>query len=121
LEDILRTAYSPRQLTTALNACIRYKEEHIGDIVLSQTVIGRITNYRIGIRTQQSKECLIEFNNMDAAAAGQLVGHKVIWRSGKSKHAGKIIGLHGRKGAVRVRFARPVPGQAIGTIVELIG
>ena len=30
------------------------------------------------------------------------------------------MGLHGRKGTVRVRFARPVPGQAIGNVVELI-
>ncbi len=87
---------------------------------MSQNVIGRITNYRIGIRTQQSKECLIEFNNVDAATAGQLVGHKVVWSSGKNKFTGKIMGLHGRKGTVKVKFPRPVPGQAIGTIVELI-
>ncbi len=96
------------------------EEEHLGDIVLSQNVIGRITNYRIGSKTQQSKECLIEFNNMDAAAAGQLVGHKVFWSSGKNKFTGKIMGLHGGKGTVRVRFAKPVPGQAIGTVVKLI-
>ena len=88
--------------------------------VLSHKVIGRITNYRIGIRTQQSKECLIEFNNMDSAASGQLVGQKVVWTNGKNKFTGKIMGLHGRNGMVRVKFARPVPGQAIGTIVELI-
>jgi large subunit ribosomal protein L35Ae len=88
--------------------------------VLSQKIIGRIINYRIGIRTQQSKECLIEFNNMDAAVTGQLVGKKVVWTNGKKKFAGKIMGLHGKKGTVRVKFARPVPGQAIGTIVELI-
>ena len=96
------------------------EEEYLGDIVLSQNLIGRITNYRIGIRTQQSKECLIQFNNMDAAAAGQLVGHKVIWSNGKNNFTGKIMGLHGRKGTVRVRFARPVPGQAIGTVIKLI-
>ena len=87
---------------------------------LSQKIIGRITNYHIGIRTQQSKECLIEFNKMGSAAAGQLVGQKVVWTNGKNKFAGKIIGLHGRNGMVRVKFARPVPGQAIGTVVELI-
>lgn len=93
---------------------------HVEAIILSQKTIGRITNYRIGIKTQQSSECLIEFSNMDAAATGQLVGHKVVCSHGKNKFTGKIMGLHGRKGTVRVRFARPVPGQAIGNVVELI-
>ena len=88
--------------------------------ILSQKIIGRITNYRVGLSTQQSKECLIEFKNMDAAATGQLVGHKVVWTKGKKNFTGKIMGLHGRNGMVRVKFTRPVPGQAIGKIVELI-
>ncbi len=87
---------------------------------MSQKINGRITNYRIGIRTQQPKECLIEFDNLDSAAAGRLVGNKVVWNSGKNKFTGKVVGLHGRNGMVKVRFARPLPGQAIGTVVELI-
>ena len=89
--------------------------------VLSQkNVIGRIINYRIGIREQQSKECLIEFNNTDRSTAGQLIGKKVVWNHGGIKRTGKIVGLHGQKGTVRARFARPVSGQAIGTTVQLI-
>jgi ribosomal protein L35AE/L33A len=88
---------------------------------LSQkTVIGRITNYRIGIRAQQSKECLVEFKDTDYGAAGQLIGKKVVWNHGKAKRTGKIIGLHGQKGTVRVKFGKPVSGQAIGTTVEII-
>jgi large subunit ribosomal protein L35Ae len=88
--------------------------------ILAQRVNGRIVNYRIGIRAQMSKECLIQFENVDSAAlAGQLIGRKVIWKKGNSKHAGKVAGLHGRKGMVRVRFTRGVPGQALGTTVEL--
>ena len=89
--------------------------------ILSQKIIGRIINYRIGIRTQQSKECLIEFKNIKSASAGKLIGQKVVWNNGKNKFTGKIMGLHGRNGMVRVKFARPVPGQAIGTVVELKG
>lgn len=89
--------------------------------ILSQKIVtGRITNYRIGIRTQQSKECLIEFLGINAGKAGQLVGKKVTWSNGKTKLAGKIMGIHGRKGIVRARFKRPVPGQAIGTPIELV-
>ena len=57
---------------------------------------------------------------MDAPATGQLIGQKVVWTHGKKRFSGKIMGLHGRNGMVRVKFTRPVPGQAIGTIVELI-
>lgn len=90
--------------------------------ILSQNILGRITNYRIGIRTQQPKECLIELNNITSAStAGKLIGQKIVWMSGKNKFTGKIVGVHGRNGMVRVRFARPVPGQAIGTVVQLIG
>ena len=56
---------------------------------------------------------------MDSSAAGQLVGQKVVWSNSKKVFIGKIMGLHGRNGMVRVRFSRPVPGQAIGTIVEI--
>ncbi len=92
--------------------------------ILSQKINGRITNYRIGIRAQQPKECLVEFSNIDSAsAAGKLIGQKVVWVNGISKkmHSGKVVGMHGKNGMVRVKFARPVPGQAIGTIVQLIG
>jgi ribosomal protein L35AE/L33A len=87
--------------------------------VLSQKILtGKITNYRVGNKTQQPKECLIEFPNM-GLEAGQLIGKKVTWNSGKAKSIGKIVGLHGRNGMVKVKFRKPVPAQAIGTNVEL--
>jgi large subunit ribosomal protein L35Ae len=89
---------------------------------LSRPVYGRIVNYRIGIRTQKSRECLIQFTGVvSAAQAGQLVGRKVIWKGGNKKFIGKIVGFHGKKGAVRVKFKKGVPGQALGAVVELIG
>jgi large subunit ribosomal protein L35Ae len=81
---------------------------------------GRITNYRTGPKSQQSKECLIQFNTEDSGSVGTLVGQKVVWTNGKSRFSGKIVGMHGRNGMVRVKFARPLPGQALGTDVELI-
>ncbi len=85
---------------------------------MSEKIKGRITNYRIGTKSQQSKECLIEFKTIPSV--GALIGQKVVWANGKNRFAGKIVGLHGRNGMVRVRFARSVPGQAIGTDVEII-
>jgi ribosomal protein L35AE/L33A len=87
--------------------------------ILSQKIIGRIINYHIGIRAQQSKECLIEFNGVNTTAAGKFVGQKVVWLNGKVKHMGKVVGIHGKNGVVRVKFSRPVPGQAIGSTVIL--
>lgn len=88
---------------------------------LSQKTFGRITNYRTGPKAQQPKECLIEFDNVTSASiAGKLLGQKVLWKSGKSKFTGKIVGMHGKNGTVRAKFAKPVPGQAIGTLIELV-
>jgi large subunit ribosomal protein L35Ae len=78
-------------------------------------------NYRIGIRTQMPHECLIQFTDIvTAAQAGQLIGQKVMWKGENEKHIGKIVGFHGKKGAVRVKFKKGVPGQALGTTVELV-
>ena len=89
--------------------------------VLSQQVYGKIMNYRIGIRTQSSRECLIQFANVDSAAqAGRLLGQKVIWKNENKKHIGKIVCFHGKNGVVKVRFKKGVPGQALGTTVELV-
>ena len=89
--------------------------------ILSQNVCGRITNYRVGLSSQQSKECLVELENVGSASlAGRLIGQKVVWAGGKCRFIGKVVGVHGRNGMVRVRFRRPVPGHAIGTMVQLI-
>jgi large subunit ribosomal protein L35Ae len=88
---------------------------------LSQNVYGRITNYRTGPKSQTSNVCLIEFEGYKSATlAGKLCGQKVTWKNETTSIIGKIIGLHGKNGMVKVRFTRGVPGQAIGTIVELV-
>ncbi len=87
---------------------------------MSQTASGRIMNYRIGIRTQRSNECLIQLADLDAATkASPLLGRKVIWKGCKKTVIGKIVGFHGKNGAVRVKFKKGLPGQAIGDAVEI--
>jgi large subunit ribosomal protein L35Ae len=88
---------------------------------MSQPVYGRILNYRIGIRTQCSRECLIKFANVTSVAqAGPLIGHKVVWKSKNKAFIGKIVGLHGKNGTVRAKFKKGVPGKALGTRVDLV-
>jgi len=88
---------------------------------LSQPIYGTIVNYRIGIRTQKPKECLIQFAHVNSASlACQLINRKVVWKQGDIKLIGKIAGSHGKKGVVKVKFQKGVPGQALGTAVELV-
>ena len=88
---------------------------------MSEPIYGIIVNYRIGIRTQNPKECLIQFTHLNSASlAGQIVNRKVVWKQGDSKFIGKIAGSHGKKGVVKVKFQKGVPGQALGTKVELV-
>jgi large subunit ribosomal protein L35Ae len=54
------------------------------------------------------------------ALAGRLVGQKVAWKSGGNVRLGQFKSLHGRNGMVTVRFRRGVPGEAIGTVVEIV-
>lgn len=89
--------------------------------ILSQKVYGRITNYRTGPKSQASKVCLIEFEGFASAGlAGKLIGQKVKWRNETTSLLGRVTGLHGRNGMVKVTFKHGVPGQAIGTVVEII-
>ncbi len=89
---------------------------------MSQTCYGTIVNYRIGIRTQMPKWCLIQIIGENIVSkAGQLVGQKVVLKFGKRSFNGRIMGLHGKKGVVTAKFRRGVPGQAIGARVELSG
>lgn len=88
---------------------------------MSQPIYGIIVNYRVGIRRQNPKECLIQFAHINSVSlAGQLVSRRVVWKQGTTKLVGKIAGLHGKNGVVKVKFQKGVPGQALGTNVELL-
>ncbi|MCD6241307.1 50S ribosomal protein L35ae [Candidatus Bathyarchaeota archaeon] len=83
---------------------------------------GIIVNYRIGPKTQRSRECLVKFPNVNSAKdASQLIGRKVAWPAEEKRIIGKIVATHGTKGLVRVRFRKGVPGQALGTHVRIVG
>ena len=88
---------------------------------MSQPVYARIVNYRIGIRTQASKEILIQVIGSESVAqAGQLIGKRVVWKNQTAKLVGQVVGLHGKNGMLKAKFKKGVPGQALGAIVELV-
>jgi large subunit ribosomal protein L35Ae len=88
---------------------------------MAQPVYGTIMNYRIGIRTQMSKWCLIQIAGENSVSnAGQLIGRKMVLKFGKNSFIGRIMSLHGKKGVVAVKFRKGIPGNAIGAKVELV-
>ena len=89
---------------------------------MTQSVQGVIVNYRVGPKTQKPKECLVRFPHIPSfSEAGRLIGRKIAWKNEKNKIVGKIVTAHGKKGLVRARFKKGIPGQAIGTKVDLVG
>jgi large subunit ribosomal protein L35Ae len=66
------------------------------------------------------KWCLIQIADANSTSkAGQLIGRKVILKYGKNNFIGKIVGLHGKKGVVKAKFHKGVPGRAIGATVVI--
>ena len=86
------------------------------------SVKGVIVNYRRGPRTQKPKEYLLKFSDLKSVSeSSQLIGRKVSWPVGNRKCVGKIVAAHGRNGLVRARFRKGVPGDALGSFLEIIG
>ena len=80
---------------------------------------GTIVNFRGGRHTQKNDEMIIEVPDVDSREkAEKLVNKEIEWTtpSGK-KIKGKIKAPHGNKGAVRAKFEKGMPGQAISTKV----
>jgi large subunit ribosomal protein L35Ae len=82
---------------------------------------GRIVNYRGGRRTQYTNQFVIVAEGSSSKEdAAKLMGNKVEWTtpSGK-KISGTVTRVHGNKGAIVARFEKGLPGQALGTEVEI--
>jgi large subunit ribosomal protein L35Ae len=90
--------------------------------VVSKESVGVIVSCRRGPKTQKPQECILRFLSVESGGeAAHLIGRKVAWPIGKRKVRGKIVAFHGRNGLVRARFRKGVPGQALGSLVEIIG
>ncbi len=82
---------------------------------------GTIVNYRRGKRTQDTNQYILEVEGVsDRSKADSLVGTKVAWKTSSGKEIiGKISKSHGNGGAVLARFDSGLPGQAVGTKIEV--
>ena len=62
----------------------------------------------------------MNFVSVDIEEAEKVVGKTATWTSPTgTKISGKISALHGRKGAVRALFEKGMPGQSLGSKVEI--
>ena len=75
-----------------------------------------------GTENPEAKRIHSQFSDIESVSgAARLIGRKVAWPVGKYEVRGKIVALHGKNGLVRARFRKGVPGQALGSLVEIIG
>jgi large subunit ribosomal protein L35Ae len=84
---------------------------------------GAISNYKQGRHTIHQKHCILVFPGIQTKkAANSLIGRIVVWKSSTGKELkGIITRAHGNNGAVRAHFKKAgVPGQALGTKVQII-
>ena len=83
---------------------------------------GTIINFRRGRTTMRGNQMIVEVKDYDTKAkAAQLIGKKVLWTTPAKKEIhGKIVAVHGNKGAIRARFRRGMPGQAIGSKIAIL-
>ena len=89
---------------------------------MSENIRGVVVSHRRGPKTQKPRECLIKFTGVESAGeAGQLIGRKIAWPIGERRCIGKIVSVHGKKGLARARFRKGLPGDALGSLVEIVG
>ena len=82
---------------------------------------GIISNFRGGAKTQYTSQLIVVIEGIKSKEeADKLASKKVVWTTPTGKEIiGKITKSHGNKGAVRVRFEKGLPGQALGTKVKI--
>jgi len=81
----------------------------------------KVVQFRRGRKTVHERHFLIEIEDVkNRKSAEKYVGKAVEWKSPAGKIIkGKIASAHGNKGVVRAIFEKGLPGQSIGTKVEI--
>ncbi len=84
-------------------------------------VNAKIVQFRRGRHKIHEKHMLIEIEGVSTREdAEKMAGKLVEWKSPAGKViSGSISAAHGKKGVVRAIFEKGLPGQSIGTKVEV--
>ncbi|MBM3309490.1 MAG: 50S ribosomal protein L35ae [Candidatus Altiarchaeales archaeon] len=80
-----------------------------------------VINYRGGKRTQKVNQFILSpEKSKNKEEASKLLGKKVEWTTPAGKKlVGEVTRIHGNSGAVVARFEKGLPGQALGTAIEI--
>lgn len=80
---------------------------------------GTVTAFRQSKHRQDSYQTIVEIADKDHA--GKLLGARVVWlRKDGLQILGRVVARHGSKGALRVRWSRGFPPQALGSQVKIL-
>lgn len=84
-------------------------------------VKGKVLQFRRGRHRIHERHFLVEIDGVsDKEGAVKFLDKEVSWKSPAGKViVGKISGVHGNNGVVRAIFEKGLPGQALGTEVEV--
>ena len=82
---------------------------------------GVIVNFRGSRRVKRHNQMVVQVGTVDnKEKASELIGKKVIWKTSAGKQlTGQITAAHGNSGALRVIFDTGMPGQSIGSKVDI--
>ncbi len=80
-----------------------------------------VVNFRGSRRRKNFSQIILNVDNIDnKEKAESLINKEVIWKTSSGKEIkGKITAAHGNKGAVRAKFEKGLPGQSLGTNIEI--
>lgn len=82
-------------------------------------VTGTVVAFRKSKFKQDSYQTIVDPAKPEDAT--KLLGARVVWaRADGLKILGRVVALHGAKGAVRVRWDRGFPPQGLGTQVKIV-
>ncbi len=80
---------------------------------------GTVTSFRQNKHRQDSHQTIVHMASKEDA--GKVMGARVVWlRKDGLQILGRVVASHGSKGAVRVRWRRGFPPQALGSQVKIL-
>jgi len=81
---------------------------------------GLVIQFRRGRHTVEEKHFILDLGSKTRKDAEKFIGKEVSWKSSGGKVIkGKVSSAHGNKGLVRAIFEKGLPGQSIGTEIEV--
>ncbi len=80
-----------------------------------------ISNFRLSRHTKSEKQMVVIAKSITNREQAQKLKNKIVkWKTASGKTiTGKVKAPHGNSGAFKVEFEKGMPGQAIGTKVEI--